>query len=82
MMCCFINALTTIIFILFLLQTLHEGVYLTQAELESEAKNGSYPNSPKRTITNINGQSLISKTKDKDVKYNLRKREIQLTTGH
>ncbi|CAG2189739.1 PTDSS1 [Mytilus edulis] len=63
-------------------KTLHEGVYLTQAELESEAKNGSYPNSPKRTITNINGQSLISKTKDKDVKYNLRKREIQLTTGH
>ncbi|XP_063407092.1 phosphatidylserine synthase 1-like isoform X1 [Mytilus trossulus] len=63
-------------------KTLHEGVYLTQAELESEAKNGSYPNSPKRTITNMNGQSLISKTKDKEVKYNLRKREIQLTTGH
>ncbi|XP_052086567.1 phosphatidylserine synthase 1-like [Mytilus californianus] len=63
-------------------KTLHEGVYLTQAELDSEAKNGSYPNSPKRTIGNVNGQNLVSKTKDKDVKYNLRKREIQLTTGH
>lgn len=72
-------------------QTLHEGFYLTPAQLEFEEKNGKLPESPKLTKC-FNGNCKDKPQQNKNVtngvhkltdnKYNLRNRQIQFSAGH
>jgi len=66
---------------------------MTESELESESSNSSVPGSPKKNNITKNGMNgihqktngvleSISGIKDVDLRYNLRKRQTQLSRRH
>ena len=74
-------------------KTLHEGFYITESELESESSNNPVPGSPEKNNITKNGMNgihqktngvleSISEIKDADLRYNLRKRQTQLSRRH